>query len=421
MTSPTLVGVNEAESTPTLTSGGPFARLRGLPVLVQDGATVAVLLLVQFVALASSGSDRLGPADQPRPIDVGAYALILIASVPLIARRRSPYATLAASLLALLVLAWLDYGGIYVGYSILVGLYSVSAHRGLRGAVIAGLVAAVVLFVSYRMASWEPNAADSAFDVLAIGTAVALGDGTRNRMRLAAEQAARLADADAEQERVARQTVLDERTRIARELHDLVAHSMSIVSVQAGVGHHLIDRDPAQAKAALATIESTSRQALTEMRRMLGVLRLETDPQGQVEVHPLEPQPGSADIATLVAEAVDSGLDAHLVLEPDSSLPDLAPGVALSAYRIVQEALTNARKHAGLARVTVTIRSAPDQLTITVDDDGRGVSTMVGHGGGFGLIGMRERAAVLGGELRAGPRPGGGFRVEATLPTEERR
>jgi signal transduction histidine kinase len=191
---------------------------------------VAVLLLVQFVALASSGADRV-ESDLTRPIDVGAYGLILLATVPLVLRRRLPYVALAASLLALLALAWLDYGGIYVAYSILVGLYSVSAHRGLRGAVIASLVTIVALFVSYRSASWEPNAADSAFDVLAIATAVALGDGTRNRMRLAAEQAARLASVDAEQERIARQTVLDERTRIARELHDLVAHSMSIVAV----------------------------------------------------------------------------------------------------------------------------------------------------------------------------------------------
>jgi signal transduction histidine kinase len=366
------------------------------------------------VALASSGADRV-ESDLTRPIDAGAYGLILLATVPLVLRRRLPYVALSASLLALLALAWLDYGGIYVAYSILVGLYSVSAHRGLRGAVIASLVTIVALFVSYQSASWEPNAADSAFDVLAIATAVALGDGTRTRMRLAAEQAARLASVDAEQERIARQTVLDERTRIARELHDLVAHSMSIVAVQAGVGHYLIDRDPAQAKEALATIETTSRQALTEMRRMLGVLRLDTTG----DTSALEPQPGSNDIATLVDEAASSGLDVHLVVQPDGTMPDVPSGVALSAYRIVQEALTNVRKHAGPANVTVTVRRHSDQLDITVDDDGRGVSTMMGEQSGFGLVGMRERATVLGGELTAGPRPGGGFRVHATLPIEE--
>jgi signal transduction histidine kinase len=330
-----------------------------------------------------------------------------------------PYTALFASLTALLALAWLDYGGIYVGYSILVGLYSISAHRNLRGAIIAGAVTAVVLFVSYRIATWEPNTADSAFDILAIGTAVALGDGTRTRMRLAAAQAARLAAADAEQERLARQTVLDERTRIARELHDLVAHSMSIVAVQAGVGHYLIDRDPAQAKDALATIETTSRQALTEMRRMLGVLRVDTSGEADHDAGTLEPQPGTNDIATLVADAADQGLDAHLIVEPPGPLPDLPSGVALSAYRIVQEALTNARKHAGPAHVTVTVRNDAEQLALTIDDDGRGMSTLPADSGGYGLIGMRERAAVLGGELTAGPRPGGGFRVQATLPIRE--
>jgi signal transduction histidine kinase len=394
-------------------------RLRSLPVLVQDGVTVAVLLLVQFVALASSGADRVQSGDATRPVDLGAYALIVLATVPLILRRRMPYTALFASLTALLALAWLDYGGIYVGYSILVGLYSISAHRNLRGAIIAGAVTAVVLFVSYRIATWEPNTADSAFDILAIGTAVALGDGTRTRMRLAAAQAARLAAADAEQERLARQTVLDERTRIARELHDLVAHSMSIVAVQAGVGHYLIDRDPAQAKDALATIETTSRQALTEMRRMLGVLRVDTSGEADHDAGTLEPQPGTNDIATLVADAADQGLDAHLIVEPPGPLPDLPSGVALSAYRIVQEALTNARKHAGPAHVTVTVRNDAEQLALTIDDDGRGMSTLPADSGGYGLVGMRERASVLGGELIAGPRPGGGFRVQATLPIRE--
>jgi signal transduction histidine kinase len=393
--------------------------LRSLPVLVQDGVTVAVLLLVQFVALASSGADRVQSGDASRAVDLGAYALIILATVPLIVRRRMPYAALAASLVALLALAWLDYGGIYVGYSILVGLYSISAHRGLRGAIIAGAVTAVVLFVSYRIASWEPNTADSAFDILAIGTAVALGDGTRTRMRLAAAQAARLTAVNAEQERLARQTVLDERTRIARELHDLVAHSMSIVAVQAGVGHYLIDRDPAQAKDALATIETTSRQALTEMRRMLGVLRVDTTDEPDADTSTLGPQPGTNDIATLVADAADQGLDAHLVVEPSGPLPDLPSGVALSAYRMVQEALTNVRKHAGPAHVIVTVRHDAERLTLTIDDNGRGMSTLPADSGGYGLVGMRERASVLGGELIAGPRPGGGFRVQATLPIRE--
>ncbi len=394
-----------------------LARLRGLPVLVQDGGIVAVVLLVQFIALATTGPDRLPAGEVARPIDAGAYALIVLATVPLIVRRRLPHVSLACTLVALMAFAAVDYAGIFVGYAILVAVYSVSAHRGLRAGIVAAVVTVVALFLSYRIASWDPNAADNAFDLLALATAVALGDGTRNRVRVADEQAARLAAVASEQERIAQQTVLDERARIARELHDLVAHSMSIVAVQAGMGHHLIDRDPAKAKDALATIETTSRQALTEMRRMLGVLRQPTD--GEPATAALGPQPGPSDIDALVGDAVGAGLDVELIVEPDDAMHDLPSGVALSAYRIVQEALTNARKHAGPARVTVALRRDADHLSITVDDDGRGMSTLAGERGGFGLVGMRERATVMGGELTAGPRPGGGFRVHATLPVRE--
>lgn len=415
----TVGNMSEADDVTSSPPSGALRRLRDLPVLVQDGGIVLAVLVVQFVALATTGPDRLPTGGVARPVDLGAYVLIFVATVSLMVRRRWPLVSLAVTLATLLMFAWLDYAGIFVGYAILVAVYSVSVHSGLRVGVISGVATVTALLASYRIGSWDPNVADNAFDVLAVATAVALGDGTRSRTQLAKEQAARLAAVNAEQERVARQTVLDERTRIARELHDLVAHSMSIVAVQAGVGHYLIDRDPAQAKDALATIESTSRQALTEMRRMLGVLRVGSDAEATDDHGSLQPQPGSSDIETLVADAAGSGLDAHLVIEPDGTLPALPSGVALSAYRIVQEALTNARKHAGPARVDVTLRLDAGRLVVTVDDDGRGASTLAGERGGYGIVGMRERATVLGGELDAGPRPGGGFRVSASLPLQE--
>ncbi len=415
MTSPTVVGVNEADPAPTLTTGGPFARLRGLPVLVQDGAIVMAVLTVQVIALASVEPDQVSSGDLARPVDVGAYALIVLATAPLMVRRRLPFVSLSAAIAAMLLFAVVDYGDPFVGYAVLVAVYSVSAHRGLRAGTIAAGVAFVALVVSFHVASWGPNGADRAFDLLAVATAVALGDSTRNRARVAAEQAARLEAVAREQERVAHQTVLDERARIARELHDLVAHSMSIVAVQAGMGHHLIDRDPRRAKEALAAIETTTRQALTEMRQMLGLLRATDDTVGE-QVVARDPQPGSADIAELVAEAAASGLDAELVVEPDGGDHTLPAGLALSAYRIVQEALTNVRKHAGPAHVEIRLHHEPHQLTITVDDDGRGVSTLGRGRQGYGLVGMRERANVVGGELVTGPRPGGGFRLQATLP-----
>lgn len=388
---------------------GLLQRLRDLPTWIQDVLLVAVVLVVQFVALATSGPDRAPVGQSVRAIDLGAYLLVVAATLPLLVRRRVPALALAVPILALLVFAALEYGGVFSGYAILVGLYSIVVHRGLRQGVIGAVVTFVVLLIAYRLSPWTPNAADNVFDLLAIATAVALGDGTRTRVALARQQAARLEVLVAEQERIARQTVLEERARIARELHDLVAHAMSIVAVQAGVGHHLIDRDPAKAKDALATIETTSRQALTEMRRMLGVLR--TDDEAAVR---RDPQPTTNDLAELVEQARTHGLDVDLTVEGD---PGRVPsGVALSGYRIVQEALTNVRKHAGPATVRVRVCHDADRMTITVDDDGRGMSTLASSTPGFGLVGMRERAAVVGGELTTGPRPGGGFRVHATLP-----
>ncbi len=404
-----------AQPPPHAATSRRLARLRDLPVLVQDGLIVAAVLAVQVIALVTTGPDRLPSGALARPVDAGAYALVALATLPLLVRRRLPYVSLAAALVTMLAFGVLDYAGLFVGYAILVAVYSVSAHRGLRPGVIAAGVSVAALVLSYRIASWDQTAADTAFDLLAVATAVALGDGTRNRVRVADEQAARLEVAAAEQERIAQQTVVDERARIARELHDLVAHSMSIVAVQAGMGHHLIDRDPERAKEALAAIETTTRQALTEMRRMLGVLRT-TDQTATGASAEREPQPGSADITALVAEARAGGLDVELVVVPTEPAAPVPPGVALSAYRIVQEALTNVRKHAGPARVEVALRYEPDRITVVVDDDGRGMSTLPEGRPGFGLIGMRERAGVVGGELITGPRPGGGFRVQATLP-----
>lgn len=401
-------------------AGGPRTvvdRLRELPPWLQDGALVVVVLIVQTVALATTGPERYGTLGEARAVDVGAYVLVVVSTLPLMLRRRWPELALAVPLGALLVFAAMGYGGVFSGYAILVGLYSVVVHRGLRRGVGAGFATFGALVVAYRISPWEPNAADNAFDLLALATAVALGDGTRSRLRAAEEQRALAAALAEQQEQLAHARVLDERARIARELHDLVAHSMSIVAVQAGVGHHLIDRDPERAREALATIETTSRQALDEMRRMLGVLRTDAAPTPVA----LEPQPGPADIESLVEEARAGGTEVTLRVDGDPSA--VPSGVSLSVHRIVQEALTNVRKHAGPATVTVDLRYATDQVTVTVDDDGRGMSTfaasragVAARGGGYGLVGMRERATAVGGELHVGPRPGGGFRVQARLP-----
>jgi signal transduction histidine kinase len=206
-----------------------------------------------------------------------------------------------------------------------------------------------------------------------------------------------------------RQAALDaERRRIARELHDVIAHSLSVIVVQAGAGETVAARRPEQALATLHSIQQIGRQALTEMSRVVGVLR-----EGGPEIG-LAPQPGLDELTSLLAQMRDAGLDVELRI--DGSPFAVAPGLDLAAYRIVQEALTNARKHAGNAKVTVTLTYAPGDLTIDVVDDGAGSDD--GWGGGHGLIGMRERTAVYGGTFDAGPRDTGGFAVRVGLPVE---
>jgi signal transduction histidine kinase len=205
--------------------------------------------------------------------------------------------------------------------------------------------------------------------------------------------------------------VAEERLRIARELHDVIAHSMSVIAVQSAVGNHVIDAQPAEARQALAAIEATSRSALTEMRRLLGVLRQEGEPRGS-----LTPAPGLADLASLVGQVQDAGLRVWITV--DGQRGPVPPGIDLSAYRIIQEALTNVIKHAASSSAHVTISYRPESVSVEITNQGSPGSP--GRtGSGHGIIGMRERVAVFGGEFAAGPGPDGGFRVRACFPIAE--
>jgi signal transduction histidine kinase len=206
------------------------------------------------------------------------------------------------------------------------------------------------------------------------------------------------------------EAVADERRRIARELHDVVAHHVSVMGVLATGSRRTLRRDPDAADEALATIEETGRTALREMRRLLDVLRTEAEPAGE-----LAPQPGLAGVNGLVEQVREAGLPVRLAIE--GSPDPLDPGVALTIYRIVQEALTNALKHAGAATAEVRLQFGRYWMTVEVSDTGRGPQ-LGGNGVGHGLLGMRERVTLYGGTLRAGPRPGGGFRVYAKIPVE---
>jgi signal transduction histidine kinase len=206
----------------------------------------------------------------------------------------------------------------------------------------------------------------------------------------------------------AHEAVAEERARIARELHDLVAHNVSMMVVQAGAERHTLPEDQASTRETLSSIEQAGRQALAEARRLLGVLR----PDGQPER--LEPQPSIEGIASLVEQVQRAGQPVTLAIEGER-VP-LPAGLDLCAYRIVQEALTNALKHAGGAQAQVRVRYAPRALEVEVRDNGHGTTQTNGLGTGHGLIGMRERVALYGGQLTAGPRQGGGFEVNARLP-----
>jgi signal transduction histidine kinase len=232
-------------------------------------------------------------------------------------------------------------------------------------------------------------------------------------VRLRQQRAAQLGR---EQAAEAHRVVIEERARIARELHDVVAHRVSLMTVQAGAARAVAAEDPEGALRAMGAVEEAGRQALDELRHLLGVLRPETDPDG------LGPQPGLADLPRLVEQTRAAGLDVSLAA--DGVAGGLPARVDLFAYRIVQEALTNVLKHAGPgARTEVRLGTDRRGIVIEVLDDGRGATVLPGPGPegtgarGHGVVGMRERARLLGGTLEAGPRPGGGFRVVAHPPT----
>jgi signal transduction histidine kinase len=369
------------------------------------------------LALAAAGvstllfTDLMNAAQPPLPRGTLAlgYVLALLHTLSLVARRRFPGTVLGISVASGLAVAALGMPEI-LGPAILVAVYSVAAY-GDRWVALAGLAAAELGSAAVQLTPGRFQAPTVVSNALVFAAAWLLGHfvGRRRAYTAQLEQTAEWERVRAEQ---ARRAVAEERLRLARELHDVVAHSISVIAVQSGVGAHVAKTQPEEAAKALAAIEATSRAALIELRRLLGVLRQEGEPQGD-----LAPVPGLADLDSLLAEVAKAGLAVRLRVEGTPS--PLPAGVDLSAYRIVQEALTNVVKHAGPARAQVMICYRDHEVTVEVTDDGRGVTAPTSDGRarvGHGLIGMRERVAVFGGDLEAGPRPGGGFRVAARLP-----
>jgi signal transduction histidine kinase len=386
-----------------------------------DRTTFHDSVLAVLVAAVSVGLFLAQDAGRPEPPalfvagtrdpDAVGVILVLLMCVPVAVRRRRPLAGLCASLVPATLLSALDHGVGLAGVAVVVLLYSVASYGGLAAALGGLLLSLVVYGVGaaagpLSTARWSDHVA-----VLVVLVAV-WGGGRSLRLRRAylaelRDRAARLELARAADTRAAR---AEERSRIARELHDVVAHHVSVMTVQAAAARKVLAADPELAGEALSAIESTGRTAMAEMRDIVGVLRADARAE-------LTPQPGLRDLPALVEQMREAGLITTLSVEGESGR--VPAGVDLAAYRLVQEGLTNSLRHAGAgARAVVTVRHRRDELEVRVEDDGQGAAAAPQRPG-HGLVGIRERVALYGGILTIGPKAGGGFKVRAKFPLKD--
>jgi signal transduction histidine kinase len=374
----------------------PFPRVLeyGDPILV------ALLIGTALVEVLVAGGSLVDA------VLVGATAL------PLLARRRAPLLVLVLVIAASYAgyARGPDVGGTLQGWIALnVALYTVAAHCARTRAIVGGVIVAafVLLFEIPRLVEGG-RVADVAGEWLLFGGVWLLGRWVRQRRQRTVDLERHAAGLAADREALARDAVAEERARIAREMHDCVAHSVSVMVLQAGAAEQVLAVSPERARESLMTIQDTGREAIVELRRMLGLLR---DPVADAS---LAPQPGLARLDALLEQVRAAGLPVELTVEGEPRR--LPPGIDRSAYRIVQEGLTNTLKHAGPAHASVRLRYGDSALELEVLDDGRGAEGA--SRGGFGLLGMRERAELYGGVLAADGRPDGGFALRARLPLE---
>jgi signal transduction histidine kinase len=384
------------------------------PVLTDAGVGVGVAALVLVASAAGVGPRWIV---SPRPLDAVAVGLLGVVAGALALRRRYPIAVLVA--LNAVVLAWAAarYPGGVILLAPLIACYTLAALRGWRwglaGAVGTALTALVAIRVAFGAA--EPPAGISGSVVWMAATAGAAGTAVGYYRALLVATRAQLAREARTREEQARRRAVEERLRIARELHDVFGHTMATISVQAGVGIHLLQRRPAQAVEALTTIKQISDQGLTDVKAILGVLRADSDP-GQ----PRTPRGGLDQLDVLLDPVRAAGVQPQLTVR--GSARPLPAAVDLAAYRIIQEALTNVLRHARARTVQLDLRYEPERVVIRILDDGPGASPgQAGTNGqdGHGISGMRERALALSGQFTAGPHPDGGFQVCCTLPTPD--
>ncbi|MFF9566074.1 histidine kinase [Streptomyces sp. NPDC014685] len=415
----------------TLGTGVPRVRnwVRDHPLALDAALALAVLVAMIIGSFVHPGAPdgSVFAGRRPEPASV---LLMVLGAVALLWRRRRPLAVLGATAgLTAVELVRTDPPVPVVACTV-IALYTVAARTDRPTTWRVGLLTMAALTAAAMFFGPAPWYSQENFGVFAwTGMAGAAGDSVRSRrafvdaIRERAERAERTRDEEA------RRRVAEERLRIARDLHDVVAHHIALVNVQAGVAAHVMDKRPDQAKEALAHVREASRSALDELRATVGLLRQSGDPEA-----PTEPAPGLAVLDELVDTVRRAGLPVEVACT--DRRPPLPAAVDLAAYRVIQEALTNVRKHAGPgARAEVSVVRVGSTAEITVIDNGAGGGGCCaadvpdgavaavrpgGGGGGHGLLGMRERVTALGGTLTAGPRYGGGFRVHAILPVKAR-
>ncbi len=395
--------------------------------MVADAVLALVFAAAAIVGVAALFDDIRANLDQILASDPGfqlpstvvAVLTMLGMTLPLAWRRRFPL-SVAIVVVGVYVVSQAVFHIPEPGVTVLAGslaIYSAAAygHRRYRTLVVmlcvGGILAELVRQLYFVASDIQPllQSFVLAYNVVVLALPWVAGAVIRSLRESKRELADRAAELQEEREENARQAVFAERVRIARELHDVVAHHVSVMGVQAGAARRVMDRHPDKVAEALSSIEASSRQAVVDLHRLLGFLRRAGDADG------LAPQPGLALLGDLVASRGEGDLTVELSIEGDPR--PLSPTLEVSAYRIIQEALTNTRKHSGGTSAAVRVRYGADTLEVEVTDDGTDRS--VASGGpesGLGLMGMRERASLHGGHLRAGPRPGGGFAVLATFP-----
>jgi signal transduction histidine kinase len=359
-----------------------------------DGVLAAALTALALLEVA------LTEASELQRLATAALAVALGATAARRSRDPLPllglFLAISVASRALPILAEPTNSGVFV--FLLLAVYSAAAHTSGRRTLLAGGMNVGLYVTNVALDNAGITADNVIFFALLFGAPWVAGRAVRQR---------RLNDRELEEEKTRAATaVVEERARIARELHDVVAHSISVMVLQARGGRRVLESEPIDAREAFAVIESTGQQALDEMRRLVGMLR-----RGD-ETLPLAPQPSLRELGTLVEQVRAAGLPVQLAVE--GAPRDLPPGVDMSAFRIVQEALTNALTHAGPAHARVVLRYREDDLELEISDDGPGGGESTGSG--YGLVGMRERVLVYGGELEAGRQPGGGYALRVRLP-----